>query len=103
MLQAGESNDLDELNRVDIIFHTFIYEIANHKYMFKVWESLSSASNRVWYLTSQLYFNKLDEVAKLHKPIIDALHERDAEKCIEAFKTHIRYTWNNIKNEGDFN
>lgn len=103
MLQAGEENDLEELNKTDIAFHTYIYELADHEFMFKVWEDLSSASNRIWYLTNQIYFEELDEVAKLHKPILDALYERNTEKCIYAFKVHMKFVWEKIKYEEKFN
>jgi DNA-binding GntR family transcriptional regulator len=99
MCKAGENNDLEELNRIDVAFHTHIYKLADHDFMFNIWQDLSSASNRIWYLTNQIYFDNLDQVAKLHLPILEAIHQRDTEKCIEAFKAHIQYTWNKIKNE----
>ncbi|PLR78518.1 hypothetical protein CU633_04630 [Bacillus sp. V3-13] len=102
MLKAGESNNLEELNQIDIAFHTYIYKLADHEFMYKVWEDLSSASNRIWYLTNQIYFDKLDEVAKLHEPILQALYERNVEKCVDAFKAHMQYVWEKIKKEEKF-
>ncbi|WP_394186136.1 GntR family transcriptional regulator [Metabacillus halosaccharovorans] len=99
MLKAGLNNDLDQVREFDGAFHNYIYKLANHEFMYKVWEDLSAVSNRIWHLTSQLYFDKLDEVAKLHKPILDALHERDVEKCVDAFKTHMHYAWEKFNEE----
>ncbi|BAQ11633.1 putative gntr family transcriptional regulator [Bacillus sp. OxB-1] len=103
MLKAGEKNDFEGLNEIDIKFHNYIYKIADHKLLYEVWESVSSISNRIWYLTSQVYFDKLDEVAQSHLPILEALEERDVDKCIQAFKKHIQHVWDKIKHEDNFN
>ncbi|WNS79592.1 GntR family transcriptional regulator [Domibacillus sp. DTU_2020_1001157_1_SI_ALB_TIR_016] len=103
MLQAGKENDLEELNNTDIAFHTYIYKLADHEFMFKVWEDLSAVSNRIWYFSNQIYFEELNEVVKLHEPILNALYERDVEKCIDAFKVHMKFVWEKIKNEETFN
>lgn len=103
MLQAGKENDLEELNNTDIAFHTYIYKLADHEFMFKVWEDLSAVSNRIWYFSNQIYYEELNEVVKLHEPILNALYERDVEKCIDAFKVHMKFVWEKIKNEEKFN
>jgi DNA-binding GntR family transcriptional regulator len=102
MLAAGKNNDLEKVRELDNAFHTYIYKLADHEFMYQVWEDLCAASNRIWYLTSQIYFDKLDEIAKLHKPILNALNERDAEKGIEAFKTHMHYVWRKMLNDENF-
>ncbi|MDQ0218683.1 GntR family transcriptional regulator [Peribacillus cavernae] len=103
MLAAGKNNDLDEVRELDNAFHSYIYKLADHEFMYQVWMDLSSVSNRIWYVTSQIYFENLDEIAKLHKPILDALWERDVEKCIEAFNKHMHYVWGRIRQEEKLN
>lgn len=99
MLAAGVNEDLEGLRKWDEAFHNYIYKIADHDFMYQVWENLSAVSNRIWYLTSQIYFEKLDEIVKLHQPILEAIHERDAEKCIQAFEVHINYTFESLKDK----
>lgn len=103
MLSAGTNNDLEEVRELDNAFHDYIYKLADHGFMYQVWEDLSAVSNRIWYLTSQIYFDRLDEIAKLHKPIVDALKERNVEKCIEAFNDHMNYVWGKILSEEEIN
>lgn len=91
MIRAGEENDLDNLRNADVNFHTHIYKIADHKFMYQVWKTLSSKLNRTWYLTSQMYFANLSEVASIHEPILKALQRRDLHGCIEAFNEHVSY------------
>ncbi|MFE4810694.1 GntR family transcriptional regulator [Peribacillus simplex] len=99
MLKAGKNGDLEKVREIDVAFHSYIYKLADHDYMYQVWEDLSAVSNRIWYITSQIYFDNLDEIAKLHKPILDALYKRDVEGCIKAFNIHTHYVWQKITNE----
>ncbi|MCO0599126.1 GntR family transcriptional regulator [Peribacillus butanolivorans] len=99
MLKAGKNGDLEKVREIDVAFHSYIYKLADHDYMYQVWEDLSAVSNRIWYITSQIYFDNLDEIAKLHKPILDALYKRDVEGCIKAFNIHTHYVWRKITNE----
>jgi DNA-binding GntR family transcriptional regulator len=103
MLATGKNNDLEKFREYDAAFHSYIYKLADHEFMYQVWEDLSAVSSRIWYLTSQIYFDKLVDNAELHKPILDALYERDVEKCVEAFKIHMHYIWEKIRKEEKLN
>ncbi|WP_134703973.1 GntR family transcriptional regulator [Ammoniphilus sp. YIM 78166] len=91
MVKSGQENDLDSLRTADVNFHTQIYKMANHSFMYQVWETLSSKLNRIWYLTSQMYFTELGEVANIHFPILQAFKDRDVQACIQAFHDHVNY------------
>ncbi|KIL45253.1 GntR family transcriptional regulator [Jeotgalibacillus soli] len=91
MLEAGKLQDVDKIRNADVMFHTYIYKLANHSFMFKIWELLSAKANRVWYLTSQVYFEDINELALIHKPILDAFIHKDTAQCIEAFGVHLEF------------
>jgi DNA-binding GntR family transcriptional regulator len=91
MVRAGEANDLGSLRAADINFHSKIYHMAEHKFMFSVWETLVSKLNRIWYLTSQAYFINLSEVAAIHEPLLNAIKRYDLNGCIKAFHEHVDY------------
>jgi DNA-binding GntR family transcriptional regulator len=91
MVRAGETNDLDSLIAADINFHSKIYDMAEHKFMLSVWETLVSKLNRIWYLTSQAYFINLSEVAAIHEPFLNAIKTHDLKGCIKAFHEHVYY------------
>ncbi|OHR66551.1 hypothetical protein HMPREF3291_01575 [Bacillus sp. HMSC76G11] len=96
MVEAGEKQDVDLIRNADVMFHTYIYKLANHSFMYRIWELLSARSNRVWYLTSQVYFDDLNELTQIHKPIVDSFIQKDAEQCIDAFKIHLEFVKNKI-------
>ncbi|WCK56408.1 GntR family transcriptional regulator [Aneurinibacillus sp. Ricciae_BoGa-3] len=91
MVQAGENNDLDSLRIADVNFHSKIYDMADHKFMRSVWDTLVSKLNRIWYLTSQMYFTHLSEVASIHEPIVKSFRADDLNGCIKAFVNHVNY------------
>ena len=91
MVEAGKRQDIERARTVDIEFHTQIYRIADHNFMFKVWEDLSLKSSRVWYLTKKIYFTKLSHVAEIHKPLLDSIEKRDIKQSIKNFKAHLYY------------
>jgi DNA-binding GntR family transcriptional regulator len=91
MVRAGKENNLEKLRAADISFHSKIYEIADHYFMSGVWDTLVSKLNRIWYLTSQMYYPNLLEVAAIHEPIIEAIRSRDLNTCIRAFQDHVDY------------
>ncbi|MDR4949378.1 GntR family transcriptional regulator [Neobacillus cucumis] len=91
MVRAGETNDLDSLRVADINFHSKIFHMAEHKFMYSVWETLVSKLNRIWYLTSQACFINLSEVAAIHEPFLNAIKSHDLNGCIKALHEHIDY------------
>lgn len=96
MVIAGKLQDVEKIRNADVLFHTYIYKLANHSFMYRIWEILSTKANRVWYLTSQVYFDDIHELAIIHKPILDAFIQKDTEKCIEAFHIHLEFVKNKI-------
>jgi DNA-binding GntR family transcriptional regulator len=91
MVEAGKLQDVDKVRNADVMFHTYIYKLANHSFMFRIWKLLIAKANRVWYLTSQVYFDDLHELALIHEPILDAFIQKDTEQCIVAFNIHLEF------------
>ncbi|GAB7389083.1 GntR family transcriptional regulator [Bacillaceae bacterium] len=91
MVKAGKANDIDALRAADVNFHTHIYKVAEHKFMLQVWEMLLSKLDRIWYLTSQMYYRNLEDVANIHEPILVAFKNKNLDQCIEAFINHVNY------------
>jgi DNA-binding GntR family transcriptional regulator len=91
IVSAGEKNELDALRAADIDFHCKIYDVADHTFMRSVWGQLVLKLNRIWYLTSQMYFTDLLEIASIHEPILVAFKNRDLDGCIKAFNEHVNY------------
>lgn len=47
----------------DVAFHSVIYKIADHSFVYQVWQDVTNKMNRVWYFTNQFYFSDLLELA----------------------------------------
>lgn len=97
MVQADAQDDIEGMGAADIAFHTYVYKMADHQFMFQVWETLSAKASRIWwYLHYELYFPSLLEVAKIHQPLLEALRKRDADEAIRAFHAHTEYALGEI-------
>ncbi len=75
----------------DVAFHSVIYKIADHSFVYQVWQDVTNKMNRVWYFTNQFYFSDLLELAYMHKPILDAFKNKNKEEACATFITHLNY------------
>ncbi len=84
MVEAGKTDDIDKMRLNDVAFHSIIYKIAEHSFMYQVWEDITNKMSRIWYFTGQFYFRDLQELAEMHKPILDAFKKKNKEEACEA-------------------
>lgn len=96
MVEAGKTDDIDKMRLNDVAFHSIIYKIAEHSFMYQVWEDITNKMNRIWYFTGQFYFRDLQELAEMHKPILDAFKMKNKEEACEAFIKHLNYVRHQI-------
>lgn len=91
MVEAGKTEDIDQMRINDVAFHSVIYKIAEHSFMYQVWEDIANKMHRIWYFTNQFYFKELLELAEMHRPIIDAIKKKNKEEAYAAFLSHLNY------------
>ena len=89
MHQAAEKGDLYEQVQHDVEFHRLIVEASGNRVLQDVWRSLRIEART---LISAL---KADigghEIAEMHRPVLEALAERDAEKAAVLLRKHVEY------------
>jgi DNA-binding GntR family transcriptional regulator len=91
MIEAGETDDIEKMRKCDVGFHSIIYMIADHSFVYQVWQDITNKMNRIWYFTGQFYFSNLLELAEIHKPIVDAFKKKNEEQAVASFNTHLNY------------
>jgi DNA-binding GntR family transcriptional regulator len=91
MIEAGQTDDIEKMRVNDVAFHSVIYKMADHSFAYQVWQDITNKMNRVWYFTNQYYFRDLLELAKMHKPIVDAFKKKNKEEACESFISHLNY------------
>ncbi len=89
MHQAAEKGDLYEQVQHDVEFHRLIVEASGNRVLQDVWRSLRIEART---LISAL---KADigghEIAEMHRPVLEALAEGNAEKAGILLRKHVEY------------
>ncbi len=89
MHQAAEKGDLYEQVQHDVEFHRLIVEASGNRVLQDVWRSLRIEART---LISAL---KVDigghEIAEMHRPVLEALAEGNAEKAGVLLRKHVEY------------
>jgi DNA-binding GntR family transcriptional regulator len=97
MKQAGIENDLAKFISLDMKFHDFFYENCNNKAILNVWKHIKVQLMRFMFVSNQIYFSKLEEVADYHIELLSALRSDDTEQIEKLFKDHMKVVWWRIK------
>lgn len=86
MERAGSAEDRHGEALVDAAFHTRIMEVAGNKTLRRVWRHLEPVSRT--YITLRVPGVSVQQIAELHRPILDALRQRDPALTEDAIRRH---------------
>ena len=89
MLAAAEKGDLYEEVQHDVEFHRLIVEASGNRVLQDMWRSLRiEARTLISVLKAHIGGY---ELAELHRPVLEALAEGDAEKAGSLLRNHVEY------------
>ncbi len=89
MHAAAEQGDLDEQVRHDVEFHRLIVEASGNRVLQDVWKSLRiEARTLISLLKTEIGGH---EIADMHRPVLEALAEGDAERAGLLLRQHVEY------------
>jgi len=97
MLNAAKSKDIKLLVEHDQYFHEILLTGSKNYTIRKIWRELytkSSVQNVIKELDTSL-----EEIAKMHMPIIEALLDKSSKKYVQAVNNHYAIIINNIKDK----
>jgi DNA-binding GntR family transcriptional regulator len=86
MRAAAGSKDLQDLAGHDARFHRLIVEAAENKVLLDLWKTLRVEARVV--VTALKTDIDLDELAEMHRPLLEALAEGSPEKAGRALRYH---------------
>jgi DNA-binding GntR family transcriptional regulator len=87
MVAAAEAGDRLTQVHHDVAFHRLIVDAAGNQILAEVWRSLRIEARTL--ITSLKADVDLDQVAALHKPILDAFETGDPERVGRALRQHV--------------
>ena len=86
MLRAADAGDLHEQVQHDVEFHRRIVEAAGNRTLLDVWRSLRIEARTV--ITVVKTDIDLHELAEMHRPILEAMAQRDPQRAGLAMRWH---------------
>jgi DNA-binding GntR family transcriptional regulator len=86
MREAADRDDLQDLAAHDATFHRLIVEAAGNKVLLDTWRTLRVEARVV--VTALKTDVDLQELAELHRPLLEALKEGSPEKAGGALRQH---------------
>ncbi|HEY8694787.1 MAG TPA: GntR family transcriptional regulator [Chloroflexota bacterium] len=88
MERAAAKDDADKLLELHLRFHGRFYELAGHDLLRQVWATMEGQL-RLYLRLHQMTYDTLPHYVEAHRPIVDALAERDAEALKAAIIGHL--------------
>jgi len=97
MLDAAKCRDIKRLVEHDQYFHELLLKACDNCTITHIWREQYTKS-AVHFVIEE--FNaSLEEIVHLHLPIIEAIEEKSAEKCMASIKHHYKTIIENIKDK----
>lgn len=97
MHRAAMSGNLLLIGETDMGFHRRLCEWSGSNGLLRAWMPLYSQIQRFITQNHPHYFTELDEIARLHGPIIDALRSADADLAEKVIEEHILLTFHKLR------
>jgi len=86
MQLAADARDAHREAMADVAFHARVVELSGNRTLARVWRYLEPGSRT--YITLAVPGVNPRQVADLHRPILEALRDRDAERAVDAYHRH---------------
>ena len=87
MVRAAEAGDLREQVALDVAFHRRIVEAADNRTLLETWASLRiEARTLITFLKADI---DLLDLAETHRPVLEALANRDPDRAETSLRRHV--------------
>lgn len=86
MMAAADAGDLQALNIADVEFHTQLCVLSDHRHLVRNWKTSINLIRRILSFRNRL--NTPNVVVDMHKPILEAIRNRDTAAAQRAIEAH---------------
>jgi DNA-binding GntR family transcriptional regulator len=87
MHQAADANDLHAQVEHDVAFHRLIVEASGNRILLETWRSLRIEARTI--VTALRTGLNGHEIAERHRPVLEALRDRDPERAGTTLRRHV--------------
>ena len=85
---AAREDDADRLAQLDLQFHEYIMQLADHELAFKLWKQIEVGVQRCLHTRHEIY-TFLDEVVGTHPTLVTAIANHDKAAAKQILYDHI--------------
>ncbi len=100
LVAAAADDDLIRFVAADAAFHRTVWEASGNALLTRIWPMVEVAMRNLTVVSNRLYYAGLAEVAATHRPLIEALRERDPA-APRLFREHALDVWNHAEETPD--
>jgi DNA-binding GntR family transcriptional regulator len=87
MIQAAQAQDEALMVRLDNAFHEAILQVSDNQILYQLWQALQFGYWTI--VTARMSSHDLEELARRHETLLEALKTRDPQKAMMAMQRHI--------------
>jgi DNA-binding GntR family transcriptional regulator len=87
MILAAQEQDEKEMVRLDNRFHESIMQISDNELLYQLWQTLQFGYWTI--VTARMSSFDLEELARRHEALLEALQTRDPREAMVAMQSHI--------------
>lgn len=87
MIRAAQEQDGQRMARLDNEFHATIMQISDNQLLYQLWQNLQFGYWTI--VTTRMSSYDLEELARRHETLIDALSSHDPQQAADAMQHHI--------------
>jgi len=87
MIQAAQAQDEALMVRLDNAFHEAILQISDNQILYQLWQALQFGYWTI--VTARMSSHDLEELARRHETLLEALKTRDPQRAMTAMQRHI--------------
>ena len=87
MIRAAREQDGERMVRLDNRFHETILQISDNRLLYQLWKHLQFGYWTI--VTTRMSTMDLEELARRHETLLEALKSRDPQRAMVAMQRHI--------------
>ncbi|RPI52100.1 MAG: GntR family transcriptional regulator [Chloroflexi bacterium] len=87
MILAAQNQDQTEMVRLDNEFHETIIKISGNQVLYQLWQNLRFGYWTI--VTTRMLSYDLEELARRHETLLEAVHSRNPQRAMAAMQHHI--------------
>jgi DNA-binding GntR family transcriptional regulator len=87
MIRAAQEQDEARMTRLDNEFHETIMQISDNQLLYQLWQTLQFGYWTI--VTTRMSSYDLEELARRHETLLEALQTRDPQRASVAMQHHI--------------